>query len=320
MAMDRFGNMRIYRPSVGPDNFEVILHMHHSVGTAAAHSSNSVEAVVSVDQEARQYVATARLTISGEYNVQVRLYDRSGVHSIASDDDFSLRVQPGAVVPGRCWAGGAGSTQAVVGQTAAMEVRLYDVFGNFATPSADDVPAVRVSTNGTLELGAMMTSPGSRPGAGDPQRRVGCTPTSCDDLMCFCHFPFKYYGEEYNECVRPSSGTASYCGTKLGRFDPGYGTAGSADYRCGIRSAAANGFSTRSMDYCMPPDQIPSRWRDDDYYFETYFLPSMSGILRLQIETQAEDGSWGICDIADVDVRHGGRLLITELHYNPPCR
>ena len=87
----------------------------------------------------------------------------------------------------------------------------------------------------------MMTSPGARPGRGDVQRRVGCTPTSCDDVMCFCHFPFTYYGVEYNSCVKPSGGTSSYCGTKLNRFDPpGYGSTGSSgssvDYRCGIKS------------------------------------------------------------------------------------
>jgi len=74
------------------------------------------------------------------------------------------------------------------------------------------------------------------------------------------------------------------------------------------------------MDYCMPTDQIPSRWRGGpDYYYEVYYLPNTGGGLRLHIEIQSDvDGSWSICDIADVDVRHGGRLLMTEVHYNPP--
>jgi hypothetical protein len=107
-------------------------------------------------------------------------------------------------------------------------------------------------------------------------------------------------------------------GTKRGRYDPGAG----GDDRCGIRSAASNGFSTGSMDYCMPTDEIPTRWRGSpDYYYEVYFLPSTAGALRLHVEIQlssTDEDSWTICDIADVDVRYGGRVLITEIHYNPP--
>lgn len=70
----------------------------------------------------------------------------------------------------------------------------------------------------------------------------------------------------------------------------------------------------------MPNNQIPARWKGDpDYYYEVYYLPNTGGELRLHIEIQSDiDGSWSICDMADVDVRHGGWLLITELHYNPP--
>ena len=327
VARDRYGNLRKHRPSVGYDQFEVNLHLASRIPAGYLREGSDIppgfdfniepiEAVVSSAGGA-QYQAVTRLTISGEYFVELRLHDSLGVHTIASGEDFGLRVRPAEFVPGRCWAGGPGTTQAVVGQTAAVEVRLFDSFGNFATPNPSAVPHVAVTTNGSLPLGALMTSPESRPGTGDPSGRVGCAPTSCEDRLCFCHFPFTYYGEEYNSCVETSSG-ASYCGTKRGRFDPGTGFVGGEDYRCGIMSSAANGFSTRSIDYCIPTDEIAARWRETTYSYEVYYLPEAGGTLPLRFAIPQEDGELVLCDDAAVDVRFGGRLLITEVQYNPP--
>jgi hypothetical protein len=311
-SRDRYGNPRSYRPSYGHDQYEVLLQ--HTRNSEIVGKPIRAE-VVGAGNET--YKAVARLTLSGYYDVRVSLYTHTEVRDVAKSGDMTIAVDAASPVPGQCWAGGPGSTQAVVGQAAEVHVKLLDQYGNYAVPGPSWTPSLRIRTFGTgPSLASMMTSPGERP-AGVASR---CSASSCDDTLCFCHFPFAYGGETWNTC-KPA-GSKFICATKRRSTDPSVGTrldGGAQDYRCGVKNSLSSGFTTRSMDYCLPPDEAGSRWDPAQRLYQVFYMPTSDGNLTLHIEIETSPGgSFQQCATTASDVRYGGRLLITEINYNPP--
>lgn len=176
---------------------------------------------------------------------------------------------------------GPGATQAVVEVIAGMHLYLLDEHGNHAVLSADAVPmplVLRTDATNGVNIGAVTTVEG-----------------------CFCSFPFQYgYGSSaviHDACV---DGGRSYkwCGTRD---------------MCGTTGSSAASMSTNAFDYCAPEDQTAVVWQQAASRFDLLYMPIGNGTLALQASVDGMD-----CDTATVDVRHGGRLLITEVHYNPP--
>ena len=110
--------------------------------------------------------------------------------------------------------------------------------------------------------------------------------------MCFCDFPFVYQGEEWNSCV--PAGSKFFCGTKKATTNPSSGTAmdgSELDFRCGIKGSLSSGFATRSMDYCLPADEVASRWNAAQNSFDVFYTPVTQGNLTLAVSIEVAENA-----------------------------
>jgi hypothetical protein len=287
-SRDCWGNLQDYWPVQGFDEYEVVATMTQTSGGKDLPALPTLPAKVRSLKEGEparrvpgRYLAELRLTLSGSYMVTVMLPARVANETVlVGEGQLEAIVEAGPRVLGAhgCEIYGPGTTEAIVGVVARTNVYLLDAFGNHAVPGVDE-EAPRILATAAI-TGVRLTAL-----------------TTVRD--CFCAFPYTYNDVPMARCTDGTSAVPDgFCGT--------------VD-NCGTTGSRAAGFSTFSYDACRPAGEELAIWQLREGRYDLQYNTRDSGELILHVSVDDER-----CATINPDVRNGGRLLITEIYYNPP--